>query len=78
MRVCLLAVSILLMTGCASVFEVTEQYHICYFGDAKKQLCESTPVPEGSERICVDLADDFEFSEGNCNKQVGQSKLHFF
>ncbi|MEH6625957.1 MAG: hypothetical protein V7739_05915 [Motiliproteus sp.] len=78
MRVFFLVVSILLLTGCASVFDVKDKYYVCYYGEKKKELCESTVVPEDDERACVDLADDFEFSEGDCNKKIGQSKLHFF
>ncbi|MCW8885452.1 MAG: hypothetical protein OQK12_09385 [Motiliproteus sp.] len=78
MRATLTVVLALLMSGCASVLEVTDKYYVCYHGDRNQKLCEDAKIPEGDERVCVNLVRDIEFDEWQCNKTVGQQKFQLF
>ncbi len=73
MKLPMLAGVILLTTGCASMLDVKHPYYICYHGEKKHKYCEDAALPDGDEKVCIDLVKDVEFDEHNCNKYVGRT-----
>ncbi len=74
-KLCLL-MSVLWLAGCAAVND-SRPYYACYYGEHMLETCQQTAVPEGRQRVCVDMVKPAGMRLSDCDKQVKKDKKGF-
>ena len=74
MRIGVVLVTAVMLSGCASVLTARQDVNICYFGAALDDSCQSIEIAENENLVCVDMTKEVDFEVMECDQVLNESR----